>query len=68
VEVEVERTFAHIYQEFGRIDVVVNNAAPNDPIDLGSRHDVRNMGASVRRPTLDNLPVLQALHFLCEEA
>ena len=32
-EAEVERTFAHIYQEFGRIDVLVNNAGLNDPND-----------------------------------
>jgi NAD(P)-dependent dehydrogenase (short-subunit alcohol dehydrogenase family) len=32
-EAEVERTFARIYQEFGRIDVLFNNAGLNDPDD-----------------------------------
>ncbi len=33
VEAEVERTFARIYQEFGRIDVLFNNAGLSDPDD-----------------------------------
>lgn len=32
-EVEVERRFAHIYHEFGRIDVLFNNAGLSDPND-----------------------------------
>jgi NAD(P)-dependent dehydrogenase (short-subunit alcohol dehydrogenase family) len=32
-EDEVERTYARIYQEFGRIDVLFNNAGRNDPAD-----------------------------------
>jgi NAD(P)-dependent dehydrogenase (short-subunit alcohol dehydrogenase family) len=33
VEAEVERAFARIHHEFGRIDVLLNNAGLNDPQD-----------------------------------
>ena len=62
-EQQVEDMYARTREEFGRIDVLFNNAGINPPDDAErARHLARGMAARAGRERAQRVPLLQARH------